>query len=367
MSNGKRASPRKCSFRSRWGLQFTLCKIPSVERSPNVDQSITQPLSHCLIFGCLITLEIMYLLIVFFPLLGSSVAGFFGRFHIVIVAAFSLNSVTVNEKMKPHWIIFLTKPLVRLSFAYFYFLFCNYLLGLGLDISVMNFFSGSEDVNSASSADSNSLLGPGPFQPIPNGEPAPAPFLPNANVAPFHNSNRGIPLPILDQFRLLNQETELELFARIRLLENRLIEDLPPQLNLGEYEALVRGFLEDTVSVRDYCNVLKNELFDITVFELKANLLEGLVNLLMSEPTDRLTQILSNSPFAEPDRVIRSEALEFINDFMRRFQIQEDAARSPFERRLVVSMLNLWIQDAQQNGHLSAVYTAFVRYFLGLG
>jgi hypothetical protein len=37
-------------------------------------------LCHCLIFGCLITLEIMYLLIVFLPLLGSSVAGFFGRF-----------------------------------------------------------------------------------------------------------------------------------------------------------------------------------------------------------------------------------------------------------------------------------------------
>jgi uncharacterized BrkB/YihY/UPF0761 family membrane protein len=36
--------------------------------------------SVCLIFGCLITLEIMYLLIVFLPLLGSSVAGFFGRF-----------------------------------------------------------------------------------------------------------------------------------------------------------------------------------------------------------------------------------------------------------------------------------------------
>lgn len=39
-----------------------------------------RPLCHCLIFGCLITLEIMYLLIVFLPLLGSSVAGFFGRF-----------------------------------------------------------------------------------------------------------------------------------------------------------------------------------------------------------------------------------------------------------------------------------------------
>ncbi|KAG9157563.1 hypothetical protein Leryth_022779 [Lithospermum erythrorhizon] len=39
-----------------------------------------KPLCHCLIFGCLITREIMYLLIVFLPLLGSSVAGFFGRF-----------------------------------------------------------------------------------------------------------------------------------------------------------------------------------------------------------------------------------------------------------------------------------------------
>ena len=39
-----------------------------------------RPLCHCLISGCLITVEIMYLLIVLLPLLGSSVAGFFGRF-----------------------------------------------------------------------------------------------------------------------------------------------------------------------------------------------------------------------------------------------------------------------------------------------
>ena len=36
------------------------------------------PLCHCLIFGCLITLEIMYLLIVFLSLLDSFVAGCFG-------------------------------------------------------------------------------------------------------------------------------------------------------------------------------------------------------------------------------------------------------------------------------------------------
>nr|WMB96847.1 hypothetical protein [Solanum melongena]WMB97156.1 hypothetical protein [Solanum aethiopicum] len=38
------------------------------------------PICHCQIFGCLITREIMYLLIVFLPLLGSFVAGCFGRF-----------------------------------------------------------------------------------------------------------------------------------------------------------------------------------------------------------------------------------------------------------------------------------------------
>ncbi|KAK7374990.1 hypothetical protein VNO80_08434 [Phaseolus coccineus] len=37
-------------------------------------------LCHCLIFCSLITLEIMYLLIAFLPLIGSFFAGFFGRF-----------------------------------------------------------------------------------------------------------------------------------------------------------------------------------------------------------------------------------------------------------------------------------------------
>ncbi|KAK9187626.1 hypothetical protein WN944_019024 [Citrus x changshan-huyou] len=186
----------------------------------------------------------------------------------------------------------------------------------------MIFFSSSEDVNYASSADSNSLLGPGSFHHILNVELASAPFhhIPNVEPAPtlFHH----IP----------NVEAAPAPFHHI--------PNVAPFHN-GEYEALVRGFLKDIVSVRDYCNVLNNELFDITVFELKANLLEGLMNLLMSEPTDRLTQIFSNFPFVEPDRVIRSEALEFINDFMSHFHIQEDAAQSPFERRLVdISVIN---------------------------
>ena len=42
-------------------------------------QFLSRSLEHCLIFF-LKRLDLMYLLIVFLPLLGSSVAGFFGRF-----------------------------------------------------------------------------------------------------------------------------------------------------------------------------------------------------------------------------------------------------------------------------------------------
>lgn len=85
------------------------------------------------------------------------------------------------------------------------------------------------------------------------------------------------------------------------------------------------------------------------------------MNLLMSETTGRLTQILADSPF--PERAIRTEALEFINDFMSRLNLHEP--RSTFEKRLVLAMLRYWIQDAQQYGNISAVYIEFLRHFLG--
>ena len=73
MGNGKRASPRKCSLK----LGLTIHPVTNGRGRRSIYH---RPLCHCLISGCLITLEIMYLLIVFLPLLGSSVAGFFGRF-----------------------------------------------------------------------------------------------------------------------------------------------------------------------------------------------------------------------------------------------------------------------------------------------
>ena len=210
-----------------------------------------------------------------------------------------LRSLVLVAKSFPFYIIifFLGRPLVRLGFAYFYCSFLNWLLvnaPFG-DISVMHFFSDSLAVNSGSSADSNSNnlpLDEAPFNPIPI-----------EDAAPFNNNNL-IPLDVVDQFRILNQETEME---------------------------------------------------------LKANLLEQLVNLLLSESTERLTQILADSPF--PERAIRPEALEFINDFLTRFNLDEP--RSTFDKRVVEAMLRYWIQDAQQYGNISAVYIEFLRHFLG--
>ena len=247
-------------------------------------------------------------------------------------------------------IFFLGRPLVRLGFAYFYLILWNLFLvkGTFADIDLMHFFSDSLSVNSGSIADSNSVHN------IPMNDP---PFNPNDNI-PMNNP---IPLDVVDQFRILNQETELELFARIRLLENRLIDGLPPQMNFGEYEALVRGFLDDTLTIGHYRNVLSNELFDLRLLEFKANLLEQLVNLLMSETTERLAQILADSPFREG--AIRTEGLSFITDFMSRLNLTDP--QSPFDKGLVEAMLRYWIQDTQQNGNLSAVYREFLRYFLG--
>ncbi|GMQ12232.1 hypothetical protein CsSME_00054664 [Camellia sinensis var. sinensis] len=80
----KEATPRKCpSYIIAWISLSLGLKIHLVTHSfgrAGRRSIYHRPLCHCLIFGCLITLVIMYLLIVFLPLLGSSVAGFFGRF-----------------------------------------------------------------------------------------------------------------------------------------------------------------------------------------------------------------------------------------------------------------------------------------------
>lgn len=246
------------------------------------------------------------------------------------------------------------RPFFRLLFSFFYFFFCKKFLGYSDTASTeaFIFFFSSDESSAQSNSTTLALPNENHAQEEPLEEPIPLPNLPFDHFNPFD--------PV-DQFRLLNLDTELELFARIRLLESRLIEGLPPQLNLGEYEAMVRGFLEQTFTIPHYSSTLNNELFDIGILELKADLLEQLFNLLMRETTDRLNKILTESPF--PERAIRAEALEFIIESLSHFNLND--AESNIDKQTLVAILRYWIQDIQQNGHQSAFYLLFVEYFKG--
>ena len=166
---------------------------------------------------------------------------------------------------------------------------------------------------------------------------------------------------ILSHFGNQDPNLEIELYARIRLLESRLIDLLPPQLNVGEYEALVRDNLNQAINIQHYHSALSNEIFDITVLELKANLQDQLFNLLLSEPDDRLIKIFRESPF--PERAIRTEALEFIELKMGTFNLEN--ARSRVGKIFVKVTLRNWINLLQEHGHRYHLYQEFLSHFRG--
>ncbi|XP_052485175.1 cytochrome c oxidase subunit 1-like [Gossypium raimondii] len=170
---------------------------------------------------------------------------------------------------------------------------------------------------------------------------------------------------VLDNFRAQNEHVEAELFSRIRNLENRLIDRLPPQLNHGEYATLVRNNLNlnEAINIRNYHSALSNEIFDITVLELKANLTDQLFNLLLSEPDDRLIQILGESPF--PERAIRREALEYLDLKMVSVNLNLENARSRFDKVLVEQVLRYWLNLLQEHRHRCHIYTEFLSHFRG--
>lgn len=155
---------------------------------------------------------------------------------------------------------------------------------------------------------------------------------------------------------------EIQLYARIRILENRLIDRLPPQLNFGEYEGSVRDNLNQAINIAHYQSALANEVFDITILELKANLQDLLFNQLIKEPDQRLTEICRESPFNEKD--IRTEALEFLEDKIETLNLENP--RSHTDKVLLKATLEYWLQHLQQNGHASILYTGFVSHFRGM-
>lgn len=168
---------------------------------------------------------------------------------------------------------------------------------------------------------------------------------------------------ILSHFGNQNPDLEIELYARIRLLESRLIDQLPPQLNFGEYESLARDNLNQSINIQHYHSALSNELFDITVLELKANLQDQLFHLLLSEPDERLILILRESPFNE--RAIRTEALAFIEEKIEAINLANP--RYQHEKILIEHTLRYWLNHLQEHGPRSLMYTGFVSHFRGEG
>lgn len=169
---------------------------------------------------------------------------------------------------------------------------------------------------------------------------------------------------LLSLFGTQDPDRELELYARIRLLENLLIERLPPQLNLGEYENLVRDNLNQARNVLHYQSALSHELFDITVLELKANLQDRLFNLLMAEPDERLQLILRESPF--PERAIRSEALEFIEGRLDLLNLGNPHPHAYPEKVILQTTLEQWLTNLREFDQNSAVYAEFLSHFRGV-
>ena len=73
----------------------------------------------------------------------------------------------------------------------------------------------------------------------------------------------------LSDLRAQNSDVEAELFARIRALESQLAHGIPPQLNPGEYESLVRENLDNSMNLNHYRNSLSNEFFELQILEFK--------------------------------------------------------------------------------------------------
>lgn len=109
-------------------------------------------------------------------------------------------------------------PIFRFFFSLVYFSSWYNFLGGGFDPTAPHLFF----ISDGSSADSNSASIV-PANNFPQEEPieAEAPG-PPSSFYPFYQPIN--PFDPVDLFRLQNLDTELELFARIRLLESRLIE-----------------------------------------------------------------------------------------------------------------------------------------------
>ncbi|CAI9775850.1 unnamed protein product [Fraxinus pennsylvanica] len=157
----------------------------------------------------------------------------------------------------------------------------------------------------------------------------------------------------LSDLRAQNSDVEAELFARIRALESQLAHGIPPQLNPGEYESLVRENLDNSINLNHYRNSLSNEFFELQILEFKVRLQDLLFQTMLSEP--RLEHILNVSPYND----IRAEAFDFIESKVE----PVNDMRHNFSKNILDGSLRYYIKDMEQKGSQSLIYRAFYSHF----
>ncbi|KAB1219105.1 hypothetical protein CJ030_MR3G018704 [Morella rubra] len=157
----------------------------------------------------------------------------------------------------------------------------------------------------------------------------------------------------LSNLRAQNADVEAELFSRIRALESELAHGIPPQLNHGEYENLVRENLGNSINLNHYRNSLSDEFFELQILEFKARLQDVLFQTMLSEP--RLEHIFNVSPYSD----IRAEAFNFIEDKVE----PVSNMRYNYEKYILEGTLMYYIKDIEQNGNQSLIYREFLSHF----
>ena len=149
----------------------------------------------------------------------------------------------------------------------------------------------------------------------------------------------------LSQFRSQNADVEAELFSRIQNLENKLSYGLPPQLNPGEYENLVRENLENVINVRHYHEALSREFFELKILEMKSELQDFLFHFMISERRiDRILELSLNHD-------IRRQAFEFIEDKVE----PVSSMRYTFQKDILEGTLTHFRQDIINHGSNSSI------------
>jgi uncharacterized membrane protein YhaH (DUF805 family) len=280
----------------------------------------------------------MYLLIVFLPLLGSGVAGFFGRFlgsevmafvvtpefifllFIVLITLIFGYRILLSKKRKKSWIL-----LLLIFFLFFLFSFLlrsciSEMICSLLGSSLICWFS------SDSSGGENSL-------------------------PPLESSSSSESLNTFRQ--LYAADYEGEIYNRIRTLENGNYYRIPPQTRPGEYESIVRQHFDQAITVDHLRSAMDMEYNEVKIWEKKALLQDRLFSFLISE--SRIDRIMELSPFDN----IRKEAFEFIDG-----EVEDlNELRSSLQRSQMDERLSSFLTSIRDHGRASPTYRGFYSHF----